>query len=326
MNGSRSAAPVELQRALESADLLEADRLGALLGAALDEVDAQGLPTHVTLADDLARYFIVTPPANSARVHDLRAAASVRFQSLYGDMASGWHLHADWHAAEPFLACAVPRGVTAALEQAVHTRRGCLLSVTPNFVGAWNRSRQSLGANAWLATLDERALTLGLVAATPKPRLASVRTLLLPEPVPPLDWLRDHIARMALLDDVSPPSALFVQGTPVAAWSTDVGAARDSVIASASRKRAAKSRASAAAGAQGEGAVGRHVPAAERGRGPRASSEHGDTAAVPRDSALVVHWIAPGRRAVAGAARRSSRLASFVASLAARLTWGGSAS
>jgi hypothetical protein len=286
VSGSRKSAPVFSHRALDGVDLLEADRLGALLAAALDEVEGRGLPVQATLGDDLARYFIVTPPSNSARVLDLRAAASVRFHSLYGEAVSGWHLHADWQADEPFLACAVPRRVTAAIEQTVYARRGCLISVTPNFVGAWNRSRQQLGANAWLATLDGRALTLGLVAATPKPRLASVRTLLLPEPVPPLGWLREQIARMALLEDVSPPSVLYVQGTPVQAWASDSAAAQELVVAKSGAKGAAK----------------------------------------PHDIAMAVHWIAPGHRAAPRTKRRPWRLASFAASLAARFAWGRSAS
>jgi hypothetical protein len=286
VSGSRKSAPVYAHRALDGADLFEADRLGALLAAALDEIEGKGLPVHATLGDDLARYFIVTPPPNSARVQDLRAAASVRFLSLYGDTISSWHLHADWQAVEPFLACAVPRRVTAALEQAVHARRGCLISVMPNFVGAWNRSRQYLGTNAWLATLDGHALTLGLVAATPKPRLASVRTLLLPEPVPPLDWLRAQIVRMALLDDVSPPSVLYVQGTPVEAWTSVAPAAHELAAAKSGERGVVK----------------------------------------PLDTAMAIHWIAPGRRAAPRAARRPSRVAAFAASLAARFAWGGSAS
>jgi hypothetical protein len=329
VSGSKKSAPVEAHRTLDKADLLEADKLGVLLGAALDEVDGRGLPVHATFGDDLARYFIVTPPSNSARVQDLRAAASVRFQSLYGDTVSSWHLQADWRAVEPFLACAVPRRVMAALEQAVNARRGCLVSVTPNFVGAWNRSRQYLGTHAWLATLDERALTLGLVAATPKPRLASVRTLLLPEPVPPLDWLREQIARMALLDDVSPPSVLYVQGTPVQAWGSVAVTApapvvpklRDSGVASSFDAGALGARDLNATGESGKDASNKRK-SNQRGRGKR---ENDKRVAKPRDMPMVVHWIASGRRAAPRVERRPSRVASFAASLAARFAWGGPA-
>ncbi|CAM2139363.1 conserved protein of unknown function [Pararobbsia alpina] len=218
VQSARRPGQVVAFRALGRPEDAEADALAALLVSAIDEVDGRGLLMHVTVSDDLARYFIVTPPANSARVQDLRAAASIRFQTLYGDSDARWHLVADWQAAEPFLACAVPRRVSAALEQAVAATRGCLISVTPEFAGAWNRVRKQLGADAWIATLNGRVLTLGLVGAAPKARLVSVRTLVLPEPVPPLAWLREQIARMALLDNVVPPSILFVQGEPLEAW------------------------------------------------------------------------------------------------------------
>ncbi len=324
VSGSRKSSPVDAHRVLGDADLLEADRLGALLAAALDEVDGRGLPVHATLGDDLVRYFIVTPPSNSARVQDLRAAASVRFQSLYGDTVSNWHLHADWQAVEPFLACAVPRRVMAALEQAVDARRGCLVSVTPNFVGAWNRSRQYLGANAWLATLDERALTLGLVAATPKPRLASVRTLLLPEPIPPLDWLREQIARMALLDDVSPPSVLYVQGTPVQDWISAAAATHDPAVAMPRGRGVTSARDVGTLAARDPGAAGESNKR-ESGKWEDDKREDDKGATKRRDTPMIVRWVTPGRRAAPRAERRPSRVASFVASLAARFAWGGSA-
>jgi hypothetical protein len=216
-----SAAVVERPLGVPDEDLPDAvapDARAAQIAAALDEAGGNGLPVYVTLGDDLVRYFIVTPPANGARMQDLRAAAAVRFQTLYGDAAAAWQLAADWQAVEPFLACAVSREVSAALQQAVTPGGGCLVSVTPGFVSAWNRSRRELGANAWLATLGDRALTLGLVANTPRPRLASVRTLVLPEPAPPLAWLRERIARAALLDYVTAPDVLHIHGPQIGGW------------------------------------------------------------------------------------------------------------
>ena len=222
---SRKAAAVVVERLLAGHEPHEgvaaADMLAAHLAAAVDEAGCNGLPVHVTLADDLVRYFIVTPPANGARMQDLRAAAEVRFQMLYGDAASAWQVAADWQAAEPFLACAVSRRVSMALQVAAQQGGGCLVSVTPNFVSAWNGSRRQIGAHTWLATLSDCALTLGLVADTSKPRLASVRTLMLPEPNPPLVWLRESVARAALLDNVAAPAVLHIHGPQIPGWQQD---------------------------------------------------------------------------------------------------------
>ncbi|ALL71068.1 hypothetical protein K788_0002105 (plasmid) [Paraburkholderia caribensis MBA4] len=228
VNGSRKTTPVPVERPLPVlAVAATPDALSASIAAALDEADAARMAVHATLDDDLVRYFIVTPPANGARMQDLRAAAGVRFQMLYGEPLSDWHLAADWQCAAPFLACAVSRGLHAALQIAVDAQRASLASVTPHFVAAWNRTRHRLGADAWLATLGEHALTLGLVAGAKKPRLAAVRTLPLPKAIPSMAWLRDQLSRAALLDNVAAPSVLHIHGCPPDGWQTDPASSAD---------------------------------------------------------------------------------------------------
>jgi hypothetical protein len=218
MGASRKSTPVLAERPLPDPGEAAPDVLAGQIEAALDAAGGSGLPVYVTLGDDLVRYFIVTPPGNSARMQDLRAAAAVRFQVLYGESVSAWQLVADWHAAAPFLACAVSQRISTALQIAVANQRGCLVSVAPNFVAAWNRSRRHVGVDAWLATLGDGALTLGLVADAATPRLAAVRTLALPEKAPPMAWLREQVARAALLDNLPAPSLLHVHGPQLDAW------------------------------------------------------------------------------------------------------------
>src|SRR6185437_13020451 len=105
--------------------------------------------------------------------------------------------------ATPFLACAVSLRLNTALQLAARARRSCVVSTAPNFVAAWNRWRRRVTADAWLATLHDGALTLGVVDGTARrARLAAVRTLTLTEQAPPLAWLREQLARAALLDNV----------------------------------------------------------------------------------------------------------------------------
>jgi hypothetical protein len=215
---SRKSTPVLVEVPLLDLHGAMPDTLAVQIAAALSAAGSNGLPVYATLADNLVRYFIVTPPGNSARMQDLRAAVAVRFQVLYGEPVPAWQLVADWQVTAPFLACAVSRRLTSALQLGVSAERGCLVSVTPNFVAAWNRSRRQLEANAWLATLADHALTLGLVADAVKPRLAAVRTLALPEEAPPMAWLREQVARIALLDNLPAPSVLHVHGPRLDAW------------------------------------------------------------------------------------------------------------
>lgn len=227
VSGSRKATPVLVERPLPAFASATPDMLSAPIAAALDAAGGARVPVHATLDDDLVRYFIVTPPANGARMQDLRAAAGVRFQVLYGEPLADWHLAADWQCAAPFLACAVSRRLHAALQLAVNAQRACLASVTPSFVAAWNRSRRRLGADTWLATLGEHALTLGLVAGVKKPHLAAVRTLQLPKTIPSMAWLRDQLARAALLDNVPAPSVLYIHGRPLDEWQPDPASSAD---------------------------------------------------------------------------------------------------
>jgi hypothetical protein len=224
---SRTTAAVIERRLGVLAETPDSETLAAQIATALDRAGGNGLPVYVTLGDELVRYFIVTPPANAARLEDLHAAAAVRFQTLYGDTAEAWQVTADWQAGEPFLACAVRRNVLTALRQGIAQGGGCLVAVTPCFVDAWNVFRGELDANAWLATLREGALTLGLVAKVPKPRLVSVRTLVLPEPALTLTWLRERVARAALLEDVTAPDVLHIHGRKIDGWHMDATSTGD---------------------------------------------------------------------------------------------------
>jgi len=218
VGASRKVPALFVERPLPVLAETSPEALAALIASALDESGGAGLPVHATFADELVRYFIVTPADNTVRMQDLQAATGVRFQTLYGDDPAGWQLAADWQAAEPFLACAVSRRWSDALRQAVAVGRGCVVSARPELIAAWNLSRRELGAGRWLATRGERALTLALIAGGARPRVAAVRTLPVPEPVPSIAWLREQVARAALLDNLPAPSALLLHGLRCDAW------------------------------------------------------------------------------------------------------------
>ncbi|WP_181885448.1 hypothetical protein [Trinickia dinghuensis] len=199
---------------------VEPDALEDSISAVLASVGGR-LSAHVTLNDDIVRYFMVTPPANGLRMQDLRGAADMRFQTLYGESVAPWQLVADWQADGSFLACAVPRRVLDALRAAATAQRASLVSVTPAFVVAWNGMRRDLSANAWLATLNGGVLTLGVIAGSAPFKLAAVRTLVLRGD----DWstasLREEVERTALLEDVPLPTLLHVRGPSSAALQSE---------------------------------------------------------------------------------------------------------
>ncbi|WP_338847724.1 hypothetical protein V8J88_03140 [Massilia sp. W12] len=135
----------------------------ARLGALLEQAAAtQKLPRRIeiVLADEFARLFMVTPPANSQRSADLEAAAQLRFAHLYGEDAQNWRLSADWHAQRAFAACALP---TALLDgvQAQCAAHGLLqLSCAPAAIDILRTYRGKLVRNGWLCLFHNQGLHL----------------------------------------------------------------------------------------------------------------------------------------------------------------------
>jgi hypothetical protein len=192
--------------------------LGAALGMLLGEHDVAGLPVTVVLADDLARLWQVTPPEGATRLADLEAAATLRFQSLFGG-ASGWRISADWDATRPFLAAALPVALLEQLTTAASSQRFKLVEIVPQFVAALNQHRRVRRSGAWFGVVHGGVLS---VAAFDGDLLAAVRTA----PVPAgadRDWLEGHVAREALRVGLSRPERLQICGPAPKGWASSAG-------------------------------------------------------------------------------------------------------
>lgn len=181
----------------------------------LAEAKCTRLPVTVILADDWVRLFMVTPPHNTARLQDCRAAMAMRFQALYGEPSSGWRLEADWHVRFPFLACAMPQALLSALEGVALEHKLHLMSIMPQFVAVWNKWHADLHADAWFGVVQQDALTLG---AIDRQRLCAVRAVAIPSDGHSRDWLHAHVMREALRLNVPVPGQLHLCGTAPANW------------------------------------------------------------------------------------------------------------
>ena len=171
-------------------------------------------PATIVLADELVRLWQVTPPALSARLADLEAAAALRFQMLYGESPAGWTISAGWDAAAPFLAAAVPRQLPDLLHLACAGQQLNVVEIVPQFIAGWNQWRAALKPDAWYGLLHEGVLTLG---ALERGAIVAVRAAALPDGAD-LDWLAAHVAREALRLNLAPPARLQVAGHLPAAW------------------------------------------------------------------------------------------------------------
>jgi hypothetical protein len=192
--------------------------LGAALGMLLGEHDVAGLPVTVVLADDLARLWQVTPPQGATRLADLEAAAMLRYQALFGSGA-GWTISADWDAARPFLAAALPLALLEQLTMAASSQRFRLVEIVPQFVAALNRHRRVRRTGAWFGVVHGGVLS---VAAFDGDLLAAVRTAPIPAGAD-RDWLEGHVAREALRVGLSRPERLQICGPAPKGWASSAG-------------------------------------------------------------------------------------------------------
>jgi len=134
--------------------------LPARLAPALVGGRYAGLPLAVTLGDECVRLFMVPPPRNAVSLQDVRAAAAMRFHTLYGDDPSAWRIECAAASDRPFLACALPAVLSSSVQAAARDHGLRLVSLAPTFVLAWNRLHRRLGS-AWLGVVQGGQITLG---------------------------------------------------------------------------------------------------------------------------------------------------------------------
>ena len=185
-----------------------ADALPAALAALLAGQAAAGMAACFILSDELVRLWQVAPPVQAARLADLEGAAALRFHTLYGETPAAWHVSADWNAAEPFMAAAIPRALKAAIESAAAQHGLALTAVVPQFVAAWNRHARALKSDAWLGLAQGGVLAL---AACQDGRLRAVRHVAIPHGVDHY-WLTQTAQREALLLGLQAPALIQLGG------------------------------------------------------------------------------------------------------------------
>lgn len=113
---------------------------------------------RVTVADTLARYWLVAPPANATSLATLQAVATARFKQLYGDSPEHWQIAADWQSQGTFLASALPTPLVQAVHELARSQRWQLASLQPALVQRWNQQAGRLPASLWFCSVAEDAL------------------------------------------------------------------------------------------------------------------------------------------------------------------------
>lgn len=190
------------------------------LSEALAEISCRRAVAEVVLAEQWVRYFSVTPPHNLTRLDDCRLAATMRFQTLFGEPVERWQFSGDWHSEQPFLVCAMPKALQQMLTQVALTHQFTLVSIVPHFIAAWNRYRQAIAPGQWFGVVDAHGITLGVVD---QKSISTVRQTRLPTGSVSADWLSAHVTREALRFGLPQPTMVQLCGDVPASWLTSSG-------------------------------------------------------------------------------------------------------
>ncbi|MFC0169608.1 hypothetical protein ACFFKC_16100 [Pseudoduganella danionis] len=194
------------------------DGLAQGLRALLGGHQLAGWPVRFVLADELVRLWRVEPPAGAARLADLQASAGLRFQSLYGEAPAGWQISADWNAAAPFWAAAMPRELLEVLQLQAQEHGLRIVSIEPQMIAVLNRWRRALRPGAWFAAVHDGVLSIAAL----EPDASAVRAIrVLPMPsAQNADqlWLGQVLQREALRLDMAAPQLLQVCGSAPKLW------------------------------------------------------------------------------------------------------------
>jgi hypothetical protein len=196
---------------LEPIDAAKVETVAAAL-ASLREQAKTGAVV-VVLDDALAKLFVVRPAVGVKSLVELKSLVAARFEDLFGFEASSWCIEAAWQATRPFLACALPVALRAAVTGALPR----CTSLTPAFVHALALPRPAHSAQ-WCVHRTADWATAAWIDARAGVQYA--RSAALPEHADLAPWLREE----ALLAD-RPLQSLFlvdVHARPLAAAGVQV--------------------------------------------------------------------------------------------------------
>lgn len=169
--GVFASQPFYLSNAMSEADKSRrlATALTGIVAQSPVKIARRQLTPRLVLADGLARYWMMTPPAEVGSLAELVAVAQARCEQLFGS-AQRWRIAGAWNARHPFLCMAIPDWIA----QTVATVFGAECRLDGALLLALDRCASRLPAAGWACmTFPGCSSLLGIA----KGRLCSLRTL-----------------------------------------------------------------------------------------------------------------------------------------------------
>lgn len=135
-----------------------------LLRQTLSAARWQKAQSHLILADRLVRFFVAERPPGARNVREVRRAAELRFEDIFGVTADDWAIQLDLPTfARHQLGCAIRTSFVAELVAACTEAQSPVSTMTPYAVSEFNRSQAIIGRrDGWFAVLGRHSLWVGL--------------------------------------------------------------------------------------------------------------------------------------------------------------------
>lgn len=114
-------------------------------------------PWRVGFSTEVSRHWLLTPPPGLSSLAELQAFATTRFQALFGEPPTDWHITADWHASHPFLCAALPLRLTSPLDDAARAHHS-KVSYSTTVGGLFHAYLPKLPKDGWSAVRTPSSL------------------------------------------------------------------------------------------------------------------------------------------------------------------------
>lgn len=187
--------------------------LSRAIASCLEQLPQKTVALEIVFDDCHARFWQVTPPLHAARFSDLKAAARMRFDTLFGLPGNEWTIEAAWNAKNEFLACALPVKLIDSVQQALQSSPIKVKShgFYPCFIQQWNQHAHLFGKKAGaFAVLGDASLTLALISET---SIQSIRVVSIDHGDPQgMEALDKAIHSLSLQLGTEPPQEVFLAG------------------------------------------------------------------------------------------------------------------
>jgi len=150
--------PKKLIRSIESDSSASWEERLSKLPPLLSDIKAAKRSIDIVVPDLWVRSFVTTPASNATSFQDIQSISRLRFETLFDEPANAWQIEADWQIDNPFLCCAIPVAMKAALLKSFNAFT--VNSILPHWLNTFNQHSDRMALNNWLVVRDQHFVSV----------------------------------------------------------------------------------------------------------------------------------------------------------------------